>query len=1120
MSAPAVVGITVAELRAVLAKTDPAAVLTPRRLLQRIIKRAAGLTGFGLQVPHRKSFVIERDALLEFVSRQELGLPSEGDLPATLLLIAQPDVSRLRSEPAGTTLLAIWRLLFHARIHQELDRLGSTGPLTPGDVHVMIEALGRTEFAEVRSVLGQENMLLRPSDFFAVFSEFTACYLELAYFDRRRLRRVFPALDQSARVNHLLSSDLDPDAVFKATRLEGASDPVDADEEEPDAVAVTPVVRREVGGGDRLLAAAAQSRARGNRVRAAMRSFAAAQSDVGLREEALRLTDLDLKALTDRLQRALGFGSDEAAIWRSALEMLLPAASGGVWPVEARLLFDLQRVCLDHEREVYSVDVVEWILTWGQRPLRRHLPQQRFVLVLRHLRRAAHRLPAARLSRATRQSFAKVLSAAVARGEERLRDRFRPPLREALSAVGLVGHSYAERVGRDKLVEEVLDRVAERGLVTLGDVRDALARNRLKLNDLSGVKEFLLGDALVRLNRQLAVHLDGVYRRGEIYLRWLQRMSSLGFGTRAGRFLTRYLVLPFGGAFVILKGLVLVLPEFGLLPRETEDHLEPYSLELVAGLGLFLFGLLYAPWFRARVVTALTLCYRGIRLLSYDGPLFVLRLPGVRLLLGSRIYLLVYQLLLKPLAAAGLCSAALLWWYVDPLKVLIIGAGTYLAAALLLNSPAGLRAEEDLADRAVRGWLLLRHGLVPGLINSILSVFRRVTEQIERLLYAVDEWLRFRTGDSKLSAAFKPVFGVFWFFVTYLLRLVMNLFVEPTINPIKHFPVVTVAAKLMLPYIIAHFTEFVVVLTPVMGGPLAWGTAIGVQFFLPGLAGFAVWELKENWKLYRVNQPATLRPEMVGSHGETLSQLLRPGFHSGTLPKIFAKLRRADGPASRQQQEALHHVGDAVRRFVERGLLAVLEGSREWGAAVRLRVGAINLATNRIRIDLKSRDAVEESLRLDFDELSGRLTAGVARPGWLVRLDPARRRVLADALTGFYHLAGVDLVREQIQAALPPGAEYDVVQGTLVVWTGNEPEPTLEYRLTPLPGETNLPTAKGFENEPALRSDGVLFGLNPTKWTTWVEVWERDHEGKGHDAESVATRPVLPAQVIGAVGKR
>jgi hypothetical protein len=104
------------------------------------------------------------------------------------------------------------------------------------------------------------------------------------------------------------------------------------------------------------------------------------------------------------------------------------------------------------------------------------------------------------------------------------------------------------------MVEELLDRIVETGRLGIGDLRDALARNRLKLTDLSGPIQFFTGDPLIRINRQLAADLDGIYRRGEIYLRWLQRFTSLFFGTPVGRFLTLYLFLPVLGAFFILKG--------------------------------------------------------------------------------------------------------------------------------------------------------------------------------------------------------------------------------------------------------------------------------------------------------------------------------------------------------------------------------------------------------------------------------------------------------------------------------------------------------------------------------------------------------------------------------------
>ena len=141
---------------------------------------------------------------------------------------------------------------------------------------------------------------------------------------------------------------------------------------------------------------------------------------------------------------------------------------------------------------------------------------------------------------------------AIGRVEARLRERLRPIIAAALDEVGLMPQNLPERVARKKLVEELLDRIADRGFLAMGDLRDAISRNNLKLPDLSGPFSFLGGDQLLCADRKLAAALDGVYRRGEVYLRWMQRLSSLGFGTRIGRFLTRFAVVPFGGAFVAL----------------------------------------------------------------------------------------------------------------------------------------------------------------------------------------------------------------------------------------------------------------------------------------------------------------------------------------------------------------------------------------------------------------------------------------------------------------------------------------------------------------------------------------------------------------------------------------
>src|SRR5205814_1221217 len=98
-------------------------------------------------------------------------------------------------------------------------------------------------------------------------------------------------------------------------------------------------------------------------------------------------------------------------------------------------------------------------------------------------------------------------------------------LRDALVRIGLRPQNFPERIGESKLIEELLDRITERGFLNMSDLRDALARNQLKLPDLSGPHEFFRGDPLIRANRELALGGAGVYRRGEFYLRWLQRGS-------------------------------------------------------------------------------------------------------------------------------------------------------------------------------------------------------------------------------------------------------------------------------------------------------------------------------------------------------------------------------------------------------------------------------------------------------------------------------------------------------------------------------------------------------------------------------------------------------------------
>src|SRR5262249_25675945 len=155
------------------------------------------------------------------------------------------------------------------------------------------------------------------------------------------------------------------------------------------------------------------------------------------------------------------------------------------------------------------------------------------------------------------------------------------------------------------------------------------------------------------------------------------------------------------------------------------------------------------------------------------------------------------------------------------------------------------------------------------------------------------------------------------------------------------------------------------------------------------------------------NRGGQLRPVAIGHHGETMVQFLRPGFRSGTIPKLYARLRKASRKAywthnwksATRQLDSLHHASDDIRRFVDRELLALLHESRAW-ADRSITSGDIRLSSNRILVELYCHDLGEESMWLSFEVESDWLVASIHRRGWSDSLAFARRHTLGSALAG------------------------------------------------------------------------------------------------------------------------
>ncbi len=1105
MPEPAGERLTLAELQSAVWAADSGAFLVLPRILRRVIKQDRHLTGFGLRVPHRKSYTIAREPLLEIVDRAELGAADDATLPEMVVLLAQPSARTLAEQPGKELLVRFWRLLYHARLHLALESK-LVVELDATAIHRRIHEIGEAEFDEIRMVLGQEDMLLPPKSDAATYIEFAAMYCELRHFSPSFVPRFFPGLMDLKAIDGLIGRDVDAEGIFQATRPIGAPPPRDTfkldewadlspEEEQAADDAPASVEASSERKFRSLMRRALRPASLGNVVRSAIyhaRAVRCAPPEFATRARSAVKADMD--RLAGRLQAALELEQSRPQPWHDSLAALAVQTPRGIWTVEARLLYDLQKACADHEREIYTIDLVEWALSWGRRPIKRRLPSQRDVLMLKHLRSAARRLSAARITDAHRRRLAVLLREAIARIESRLRERIGPKIVASLDDVGLVPRNLPERVARKKLVEELLDQIEERGFLAMGDLRDAISRNNLKLPDIykrveyprkdrqnnncrtprspsevepplphaereeyipnrdtycfagflgvvrhvivvvfANVREFLRGDLLLRANSRLGLSLDGVYRRAEFYLRWMQRISSLGFGTCTGRLLTRFAAVPFGGAFVILAGLHHVW-EFA---AKANDTAAPDSAELgktaaetgihflsapVLLLGLFLLFLVNSSGFRRAVGQFFVGLFHLVRSVAVEPILWIIQWPLLKRIFFSRLFRAIFRFFVKPLIWAFVA------WLILPMddRNLPVSLGTgvslFLAANLLLNSRMGRTVEEVAADAIVQTWRRFGLRAIIGLFWLVVDVFKRIVQTIERLMYAVDEWLRFRTGESRGSLAAKAMLGAMWFFVAYLLRFAVNVLIEPQINPIKHFPVVTVSHKLLLPLI----PGFAGVLELTMEKALAWTVATAVITSIPGVFGFLVWELKENWRLYAANRRRDLGPAPIGSHGETLARLLKPGFHSGTLPKRFAKLRRAErraraGGSWRAVQKhllAIRRVELSVRRFVEREFLELFAECNGWQAPP-VALGSVRLATNCVRLSLGCPGLADGSLQMTLDVQSGWLLADSAGSAWIDRLTPWQRQTLTNAIVGLYKTAGVELVWQQITGEFP-----------------------------------------------------------------------------------------------------
>ncbi|MBM4059097.1 MAG: hypothetical protein FJ275_12830, partial [Planctomycetes bacterium] len=428
-----------------------------------------------------------------------------------------------------------------------------------------------------------------------------------------------------------------------------------------------------------------------------------------------------------------------------------------------------------------------------------------------------------------------------------------------------------------------------------------------------------------------------------------------------------------------------------------------YNRWAVAATGVVIWVLMHLPAVRAAVLEGLWAAGGLVQLLVVTLPRHLLRLPLVERVLKSRPVRFFRRYAWSPLVFTAIA------WLLFPhggswlsrrnpwLPVILFSA-----SSAMLNSPPGRALQERTLEALGRAVQQIHARLIVGLVSWVIDTFRRAMDFVEGTLYAVDEQLRFRSDESNLALGVKAVLTTLWSAVDWVVRFCVTLLIEPQLNPIKHFPVVTVSHKLLVPSIPMVAANLAAATG--MDRGLALTTVTFVSTATPGVFGFLAWELKENWRLYAANRPRTLRPVQVGRHGESMRRLLLPGFHSGTIPKLFAKLRRqAHGDAEEQLAELRHDIA----AFVDDECLGLLQRTRALGGLV-LRVADVRLTTNQVTLRLAADQVGSEPIELEFRQWHGTLQSRLAGTGWLSDLTADRQRLVRLAIAGLECLCGAD----------------------------------------------------------------------------------------------------------------
>lgn len=1069
-----------------LKSIEPRLLLVPRKVVDKVILHQRKLPAIlGLisgQFSNVDSVWTDFETLNAIAQEIEFELEI-GSLPfGRILLLAKVESEMPGKFNTEQRNILYWRRIFHAEVKLKFFELKEQGLLSSTKIENKIKTIGRTVFSEALMVLEQEHKIFPEQDITDKYISFAACFAEIYRFSENLLTNYFPSIKDYESLLLIIKDDVSEDVIFQETRLTGTQNPHPTPETHAEESSEYFKRLSEQAEKESLLNNATES--------AILWTQANRVAPAELSPDTLEKAHREIRKLVKRLQSAINFNSNDFQNWESALLPLLDKADQGSFPVEARLLTELQSACEDYEQEIYRIDILSWAMSLGKKSMKRPLRFQRLIKIHQRLKEASLNAITTRLAFADRKKLETLLQLVWKQNEKKLRNEIRPIIENNLQLVGLKGEGAFGEIARRRLVEEFLDLIIEQGYLNYSELRDMISRNHLKLEDVRDASSFFKGDALLTLDENLSIQLDGIYRRSDFYLRWLEKSTALNFGTATGRTLTKFLTLPFGGSFLLIESADLINDKISgeRIPDLTR------TLAFIA-LGIFLFGIINNLSFRTFVFEVLLFFWKTAKFIFYKIPSALLTWNPFLSIWKSLPVQVIYSLILKPLVF----TEAIALWLPKSYPYHVGEIVLFIGFTLLLNSRPGRLLSEFAISGVMTLGKLIQDGLISILFTIILQSFKKTIEGLEFVLQWVNDWLRLRGRAKPWQIALRGILGLLWSPIAFFLRFYTVVLIEPGINPIK-FPISSVAAKFTYPIIIPLTPEIVQFFSPFIGDVLSnlfFGTTI---WLMPNLFGFLFWETKENWGLYRANRPQSLRPMAVGTHGETIPQLLKLGFHSGTIPKLFMKLRKAELEAvsrsdwrkARTLRLDLQTIKERLARFIERDLLIPMQQNNK-SFIKPLRVSEISLGLNRIEAEMTGMDDNGyASFKISLELVDKILMGSVSKPGGTLALNEHQNRCLSLGIAGLYKFAGIDISKEQVTSNLPSWvSDWKISEGNLVLFSENQStilvpintgEPLLKLQVKNLEKACTLNT---------LDAERLLFGRQPLTWQEWSEGWDR-----------------------------